>query len=72
MRGDVNGDGEPVANISDVTYLVNYLFRHGPEPPCLAEANINGDGLEKVDVADLTHLIAYLYRMGPAPANCPW
>lgn len=30
--GDVNCDG--VVNVSDVVYLINYLFINGPAPCC--------------------------------------
>lgn len=30
--GDINGDGS--TNISDLTYLIDYLFRYGPVPLC--------------------------------------
>jgi hypothetical protein len=41
--GDVNGSG--VLALSDVDYLLEYLFLGGPAPvPCLAVADVNGDG----------------------------
>lgn len=69
MRGDVNGtDGEAV-NISDMTFLIAYLFRGGPQPPCMDEADVTGDG--SVNVSDVTHTIAFLFRGGAAPPPCP-
>ncbi len=68
---DVTGPGGDV-DVSDVTFLVNYLFRSGPIPPCTSEANIDGligPGGE-IDVSDLTYLIAYLFESGPPPAPC--
>jgi len=62
--GDVDGDGTG-PNVTDLTYLVDYLFRSGPPPPVMEAANINGEN--GINVADLTYLIDYLFRGGPAP-----
>jgi hypothetical protein len=69
IRGNVDGDANDQVNVADLTYLVDYLFRGGPEPPCPAEADVNGD--DNVNVADLTFLVDYLFRGGPAPVACP-
>jgi hypothetical protein len=61
--GDVNADG--VVNVSDVFYLINYLFAGGAAPACSADAN--GDG--SVNVSDVFYLINYLFAGGPAPAT---
>lgn len=71
IRGDVNGDGNPVVGIGDLTYLVAYLFSGLAEPACMWEANINGSSDERVNVMDLTYLVAYLFSGGSPPANCP-
>ncbi len=66
LRGDVNTDDG--TNISDLTYLVDYLFRNGPAPECIDQADCNGDG--SGDVSDVTYLIDFLFRGGPAPVPC--
>jgi hypothetical protein len=66
--GDVNGD--LVVNISDMTYMVSYLFGGGPNPVAQQAADVNCDGV--VNVSDMTYLINYLFDDGPAPcADCP-
>ena len=62
--GDANGDGN--LSVSDVVYLVNYLFKGGPPPDPLEAGDANCDGL--VNVADVIYLINYLFKGGPAPA----
>jgi hypothetical protein len=63
--GDIDGDGVG-PNVSDVTYLVSYLFNDGPAPPVMQAADVNGDGVGP-NVSDLTYLIDYLFSSGPSP-----
>lgn len=63
QSGDM--DDLPGINISDLTYLVDYLFRGGPPPNPLEAGNVNC--IDDVDVTDLTYLVDYLFRGGPGP-----
>lgn len=63
--GDVNGDME--VNILDATYLIQYLYRFGPEPPDLNNSDPNGDC--DINILDITYLISYLYKGGPEPVE---
>lgn len=65
--GDVDHSGFP--NVRDVTYLINYLYRGGSEPPCLEEADVNGDHV--INIRDITYLIESLYKCGTLPI-CNW
>jgi hypothetical protein len=67
IRGNANMLGG--VNVVDVTFLVDYLFRGGPTPPCKEEADVNGNG--SINVVDLTSLVQYLFNNGPLPALCP-
>lgn len=75
VRGNVDGITGPGGDIdvSDLTFLVAYLFSGGSTPPCIDEGNVDGiDGpAGPIDVADLTYLVAYLFQGGSAPALCP-
>ncbi len=53
--------------ISDVIYLINYLFCSGPAPNPMEYGDVNCDGI--VDVADVMYLINYLFLEGPAPCR---
>ena len=53
VRGDVNLDG--VADVSDVTALINYVLSGGGSPFNKTEADFNGDGV--IDVTDATAII---------------
>ncbi len=68
---DVVGAGGPI-DVADLSYLVDYLFRGGPAPPCLEQGNVDGitGAGGPIDVADLSYLVDYLFRGGPAPPPC--
>jgi hypothetical protein len=63
MIGDPNGDR--VIDISDVVYLINYLFVGGPAPDPLEAGDADCDGV--VDVSDVVYLINHLFADGPPP-----
>jgi hypothetical protein len=65
LRGDADGDGK--IDISDVIYLVNYLFIDGPEPVPLEAGDANGDG--GVNISDVIYLVNYLFLDGPPPGK---
>jgi len=56
-------------NVSDLTWLVAYLFKLGPEPVCPEEGDVDGSGI--ANVSDITHLVGCLFQAGPAPTLCP-
>ncbi len=64
--GDANNDG--ITDVADVVYLINYLYKNGPEPTPPQSADVVHDAI--LDISDLIYLLNYLYRHGPAP-NCP-
>jgi len=66
LRGDANGDG--AINSADVVYLINYLFKDGPEPDPWEAGDVNCDGT--INSADVVYLINYLFKGGPPP-GCP-
>jgi hypothetical protein len=64
--GDVNDDG--ILDVGDVVYLINYLYRNGPEPmPFSVIGDVTCDLI--VDAGDVVYLINYLFRNGPEPCN---
>jgi len=65
MRGDANGDDH--ITVSDVVYLVNYLFKGGPRPISIQAADVNCDG--RVTISDVVYLINYLFKSGPPPCG---
>jgi hypothetical protein len=73
-RGNVDGDAADQVDISDITFLVDYLFADGETPPCLYEANtdgdFDGDAYGQVNISDLTFLVEYLFGGGPPPPEC--
>ena len=73
MRGNVNDDPNDQVDISDLVYLVDYMFTGGPQPPCWSEANIDGVGTDDaggIDISDLVYLVDYMFTGGPPPPSC--
>jgi hypothetical protein len=64
LRGDASNDDK--VTVSDVVYLINYLFKGGPTPNPLQSGDANCDG--QVTVSDVVYLINYLFKGGPPPA----
>jgi hypothetical protein len=67
MRGDVNKDG--IIDMSDAVFLLNFLFKGGPEPDPYALGDANSDG--EILVEDPIFLLNYILRGGPAPESAP-
>lgn len=62
---DITGDG--IFDVSDLMFLINYLYGSGAQPRPLQNANVNCDGT--IDIADVIYLVNYIYRAGPAPCG---
>ena len=69
IRGDIDGNGT-TADILDLTYMVNDIFRGGPDSPCPEEADLDNNGTPST-ILDLTYLINDIFRGGPNPPACP-
>lgn len=65
--GDIDHADDGVT-ISDLVYLVDWMFTGGPPPPVMEAANVDGSG--GIDIADLVYLVDYMFTDGPAPV-CP-
>jgi CotH protein/lamin tail-like protein len=63
IRGDANSDEE--SNMSDVVFLLSYLYLSGAAPACLDSADMNDDAA--VDLTDAVYLLNYLFLAGPPP-----
>jgi hypothetical protein len=63
-RGDANADG--TLDLGDAIYILNYLFKAGPDPCPMEAGDANGDGM--VDLGDAIYVLNYLFKGGPAPS----
>ena len=78
-RGNVDGDPDDIIDISDLVYLVDYMFTSGPAPTCAEEANIDGsccasgssESLSDIDISDLVYLVDYMFNDCPEPPPSP-
>lgn len=72
LRGNVDGDFNGDITITDITFLVAYLFQGGLSPQNLDEADVDGSGGNPaITITDITYLVDYLFRSGPPPPACP-
>jgi CubicO group peptidase (beta-lactamase class C family) len=66
--GDADGSG--IISISDVVYLINFIFGGGPAPNPINAGDADCNGI--VNISDAVYLINYIFAGGPAPcAACP-
>ncbi|MGB7062028.1 MAG: S8 family serine peptidase [Candidatus Zixiibacteriota bacterium] len=65
LTGDVTGDEK--INVSDVVFLVNYLYKEGPAPSPLLLGDVNCD--DDINVGDVIYLVNYLYQGGTEPCS---
>jgi hypothetical protein len=66
LPGDADGSG--FADISDVVFLIAYIFSGGLPPVPLARGDANCDS--GVDISDAVLLISYIFNGGSAPYDC--
>ncbi len=65
--GDANGDG--YIDISDVVYIMQYIFYDGPAPvPVFWSGDV--DCSRTIDISDCVYLINYIFDQGAPP--CLW
>lgn len=69
LCGDLNGDGS-AGNIIDLNFLINRIFRLGPEsdPPEASDVNCDGGN---GNIIDLNWMINRIFRNGPPVCSNP-
>jgi hypothetical protein len=68
LRGNIDADPADEVTISDLIFLVDYMFSGGPTPTCPREADINAS--INIDVSDLIYLVDYMFTGGYPPLPC--
>jgi hypothetical protein len=80
-RGDVNASDTlelPALDVSDLVYLINWLYKGGPAPqPFADQADVDGQPVPKdavcpqnnVNAGDVVYLINYVWKGGPPPID---
>ena len=68
--GDVDGNGAG-PDISDLVYIVQYMFGGGPAPTALWAADFDCNH-SQVDISDLVYLVQYMFGGGPWCKCGPW
>jgi hypothetical protein len=64
-----NGDADRSEgiNLLDATFIINYLYKEGPEPYPVWAADSDCNLL--INILDVTYIINYLYKEGPEPCR---
>ncbi len=70
-RGNIDNSPDDVADITDLIYLVDYMFGGGPGPVCEEEANVDGSVDGVVDISDVIYFVDWMFGSGPPPPSCP-
>ena len=60
-----DADGNDLVSVSDVVYLIRYIFAGGPAPQPMASGDVNSSG--GVSISDAVYLIIYIFAGGAAP-----
>ncbi len=63
--GDFDGSGS--INISDVVYIIRYIFSGGFAPVDIHGGDVNCDGL--CNISDVVYVLDYIFSGGPAPCE---
>lgn len=66
LRGDANADGS--TGVTDVIFLINYLFKGGADPYPWELGDVTCDG--EIRIEDVINIINYLFKGGPH-WSCP-
>ncbi len=67
--GDANNTNN--FNALDITYLINFLYKHGPVPKPYALLSGDANCNCAINALDITYLINFLYKHGSATCDCP-
>ncbi len=70
-RGNVDNDPNDNVDISDLVFIVDFIFTNGSGPVCPEEANVDGDVGENIDISDLVYIVDFIFTGGPQPPACP-
>ncbi len=64
--GDANSNLQ--VNLTDVVYLVNFIFKAAPPPFLSCQGDVNGSGGSPT-LSDIIYLVNFIFKGGPAPVK---
>ena len=65
LPGDVNADGQFTS--ADIIYLVNYVFKGGPEPVIPTHGDVNCT--VQTTSSDIIYMVGFVFKSGPPPCS---
>ncbi|MBK7091323.1 MAG: dockerin type I repeat-containing protein [bacterium] len=63
--GDANGNAR--VDVSDIVFIVSFIFAHGAAPMPLIAGDVNCDA--KINIGDAVYLVNYVFISGPPPCD---
>lgn len=63
LTGDVNGSNS--INVSDVVFLISYIFSGGPAPNPMCSGDVDCSSF--INISDVVYLMAYVFNGSPEP-----
>lgn len=66
--GNANADAN--ANVGDAVYLINFVFKGGPNPTPYDVCSGDANGDCSSNVGDAVYLINFVFKGGPLPVDC--
>jgi len=63
-----DADGDMLINILDIVFIINFIYKSGPEPNPVESVDVNSD--YEINILDVVYIINYVYKSGPEP-DCP-
>jgi len=70
IRGNADNSVDQTPNIADLVFLVNLVFKGGPDPDCPMEADVNDEDGPGTNIADLVYMVNNVFKGGPDPLPC--
>jgi hypothetical protein len=62
-----DADGNEVVNVSDIVWMINFVFGDGPPPEPMAAGDVDCNG--SVNVSDIVFLINFVFGTGDEPCD---
>ncbi len=70
LCGNINGSPDAQIDISDLVYLVEFMFGAPPGPDPVPYESGDVDCTGSIDISDLVYFVSYMFGAPPGPVPC--